>query len=249
MHILNPMLCYNSLDIIPYVIEYNLKEDIDLFILDNYSTDGSWEYIQDNKIPSRRVDSGDAFDLNILLKAKEKLIHEIKPDWVIISGSDCFILTPKPLIETVKKLDYLNFDITSIPFIRLYNTGEKRTHPDPRKVFFNYSDVAFDLPFLHPYKNFVSYFNGDYIKMRCMENLQNAIINEACVLDYGNTRGKEKRDEEYHRRVLAWNRGLPERYGIHYKECSEKGWLWDKKEMKDIRKSKYWNLIDNKFNS
>jgi len=51
MNILNPIVCYNSLNILPYVVEYNKKEGVDLFIIDNYSNDGSWEYIQDMKIP------------------------------------------------------------------------------------------------------------------------------------------------------------------------------------------------------
>ena len=243
MFILNPFLCYNSLDIIPYTIEYYQKEKIDIFVLDNYSSDGSWEFLQHNKISSKRVDTNETFNLALLLKNKFELIRNMKPDWVIRVGSDCFVTTYKPLREIIEDANKEGFNAVSMPFIRLWNTGEKRVNQDPRKVFFNYSIVLKDHICMYKVKDFKGY-KADRTRLK-NENVKR--IEESCILDYGNTRGKEKREEEYQRRQLAWDQGLSRRYGTHYISASEVGWLWDSKNFKDIRKSKYWEIICNRF--
>lgn len=243
MHILLPMLCYNSLDIIPYTIKYYQKEDIDIFVLDNYSTDGSWEYLQDNNIPSKRVDTNNCFDLNQLLHYKEEIIHQKKPDWIIVSGSDDFILTPTPMIDFIQNINNNGFDIIEIPLIRFLNTGEiKKNFSDPRDIFFYYEQYE-PMKVIHSYKKFDNYFADTPIM-----NSDHMIIQPSnCLfIDYGNTRGFEKREEEYKRRKLAWKRGLPEHFGSHFKNASERNWIWDKKDLSDIRKSEYWNIINNK---
>jgi len=242
MHILNPMLCYNSLDIIPYVIKCNQEENIDLFVLDNYSTDGSWEYLQDNKIPSKRVDTNNTFDLNLLLHYKKEVIDKIKPDWIILTGSDDFIYSSVPVINFIKKVSSNGFDVLNIPLIRFFNTGENRINPDPRKIFFYYSIQGY-MKVFHTYKNFTEYFGDEPVMDK---NYQIAQTENILFLDYGNTREKEKREEEYQRRKLAWERGLPRHFGNHYKDASERGWLWNKNNLNDIRKSVYWKTIYNK---
>lgn len=242
MFILNIVLCYNSLDIIPYVIDYNKKEGIDIFVLDNYSTDGSWEYLQENKIPSERVDTDGAFDLNILVRSKQKVICDLKPDWIINVGGDCFAVTPKPLRRTIMDVEKLGLNVIYMPFIRLFNTGEERISEDPRKVFFNYALVKKSFPFIHKVEGFVRY-KADSVILK--EERKTTV--RGCVLDYGNTRSKEKREEEYRRRQLAWERGLPKDWGTHYIYASRRGWKWNKKRLEDIKQSEYWRIIKKRF--
>jgi hypothetical protein len=231
-HILLPLLCYNSLDIIPYTIDFYKKQDIDIFVLDNFSNDGSWEYLKDNRIPCKRVDTGGLFDLNKLNNAREIIIRKIKPRWVLRLDSDCFILsnTIKKFVTSLNN----NFNICYSKCFRFYNTGEEINQRDPRQVFF-YFDYLKHIPYLHTYKDFIKY-SGDKVIMETEKKLMFG----APVLDYGNTRPKEKREEEFKRRKLAWRKGLSKHWGKHYVEFSKMGWVWDKKNLTDVRKSNYF---------
>lgn len=245
MNILNPMMCYNSLDILPYVVEYNKKEGVDLFIIDNYSNDGSWEYIQDNKIPSERIDTDGAFDLNMLLKKKSEIIHKIKPDWIILAGADDFIITPdKTMVNFIDGIDKLGFDVIDMHIIRFQNTGENRKYLDPRKECF-YCVVQESIKSIHSYKNFTEYYGDTPIYNK---EYMIAKVEDSLFLDYGNTRNKELREDMYQRRKTAWERGLPRCFGTHYELYSKRGWIWDKSELIDVRNTKYWQIINNKFN-
>lgn len=245
MKILNILCCYNSLDIMPYVLEYYRKEGIESFVLDNYSTDGSWEYLQDNKIPSMRFDTGETFSTNKNIAAKLAVIRELKPDWVIRNSSDYFILTPLPLRATIERIHKEEkYSAISMPFCRIWNIGEQRTvGDDPRNICFYYSTLIDNYVSIHKSKGFESY----QADATTMLNGKPIVLGGAVVLDYGNTRSKEKRDEEYHRRQLAWERGEPRGHGVHYAPASKRGWLWEKEEFKDIRKSKYWEMVCNRF--
>lgn len=244
--ILNPMLCYNSLDLLPYIIEYNKSEGIDLFVLDNYSNDGSWEFLQHHKIPSKRVDTNNSFDLDILLKEKLNVINQIKPDWIVNSGSDDFIIPPSGTLRNfIESMDKINLSIIECKLIRFNNTGEPRKYIDLRREFF-YCDINCGyLKSIHRYKNFIQYFGDDPI-MDCNHTIGR--VDNLLFLDYGNARNKELREDIYERRKLAWERGLPRNFGIHYESYSKRDWLWNKNELTDIRKTKFWSVINNKFN-
>lgn len=239
-HILLPMLCYNSLDIISKTISFFKKQDIDVFVLDNYSNDGSWEYLKDNRIPCKRVNTNNLFDLNKLNNERISIIRKIRPDWVLRVDSDCFVLskTIKRFIESLGN----NFNICYSQCLRFYNTGENRISDDPRKVFF-YFDNLKQLPVLHSYNDFITY-SGDKVIMR----KERPFTYERCpALDYGNTRSKEKREEEFKRRRLAWKNGLSKYWGRHYISASRRGWIWDKNKLTDIRKTKYFSRFKQVF--
>jgi len=243
--ILNILPCYNSLDIMPHVLEYDRKEGIDSFVLDNYSNDGSWEYLQDNKIPSKRFDTGGAFYTSKIQEAKSKVIHELQPDWVIRGASDHFILTPGPLRATIEQADKEGYNAIFMPIGRVWNTGEP-PNGDPRKIYFYYSFDKYTIKSLvgiHKSAGFESYS----CEWTHMVDTKPSPLEGALLLDYGNTRGKEKRDEEYRRRQLAWQRGENKGHGKHYKPGSERGWVWNKEEFSDIRQSKYWPMIQDRF--
>ncbi len=246
MHILNPMLCYNSIDILPYVIDYHKKEDIDLFIIDNYSNDGSWEYIQDSKIPSTRINTNGIFDLGLLLDYKTEIIHKIKPDWIINTECDMFIITPGSISDIIKEINNFGFQIISTPFLRFFNTGENRLNLDHRKIFFYYRKDNDPLLKIHSYKNFINY----YADRPIMDNDHSIAQTDMILfLDYGNTRLKEKRQEIYQKTKIAWNmKIMPKNFCEHLRDCSQRNWIWNKNELNDIRESNYWELTNYKFN-
>ena len=241
LKILNILACYNSLDIIPYVLEYNQKEGIDSFVMDNYSDDGSWEYLQFLNVPSNRLDTGGAFHTTKIQAAKMEVIQELKPDWVIRGSSDHFFLTPDSVRASIEQADKDGCNAISMPIGRMCNTGED-AHGDPRKTYFYYFIVR-DMIAAHKTEG-LDLGSREQIKIAGMKQKE---IPNSLLLDYGNTRSAEKRDEEYDRRKLAWEHGEPKGHGIHYAPASKQGWLWDKDTLLDIRESEYWQTLCDRF--
>ena len=59
---------WNEREYLPLKLEYCKQNKLEPYIIDNMSTDGSWEYLQENKVPSHRLDTGDSFDLRSVTK-------------------------------------------------------------------------------------------------------------------------------------------------------------------------------------
>ena len=73
---------------------------------------------------------------------------------------------------------------------------------------------------------------------------RNVYYPPSVMINYGKTKSPEKRKELLKRRKLAWERGLSPSSGVHYLEEEKRGFKqWDKEELKDIRKSEYWDYI------
>tara|TARA_B100000315_G_C14180540_1_gene408697 strand:- start:132 stop:455 length:324 start_codon:yes stop_codon:yes gene_type:complete len=96
---------WNEIDYLPLKIKWCEKNNIEPYIIDNMSDDGSWEWLQKNNIPSHRFDTGGAFHLSKLNDEMTKTLHKIKPSWIIYMGCDEFFVGDKPLIKTFKQYD------------------------------------------------------------------------------------------------------------------------------------------------
>ena len=60
------------------------------------------------------------------------------------------------------------------------------------------------------------------------------------MINYGNTKTVEEREKTLARRQKAWNSGsVPKGHGIHYVIGHNKNWIWDRKELTDVRLTKY----------
>lgn len=103
------------------------------------------------------MNTNNFFNLNLLLEYKTEIIHKIKPDWIINTECDMFIVTYSPLMNIIKEIDTSGFQVVATPFIRFFNTGENRTNLDHRKIYFYYRIDRDPLLKLHSYKNFVNY--------------------------------------------------------------------------------------------
>jgi hypothetical protein len=63
------------------------------------------------------------------------------------------------------------------------------------------------------------------------------------VINYGMCKSREEREETYKRRIKAWEIGELRGHGTHYKPAHERQWIWDKKELLDIRTTRYYDLM------
>jgi len=118
MRILACGVVWNEIDILPYLLKYLKAQGVDVFIFDNDSTDGTWEYLQDNKIKCERLSSGGKFSLVQFIKKMTAKWHELKPDWCIYLDADEFPLTfqfptLKRLIEIRDEIPWKSIDIIS----------------------------------------------------------------------------------------------------------------------------------------
>ena len=55
MRVMCILTVWNEREYLPLKLEYCKQNKLEPYIIDNMSTDGSWEYLQENKIPSHRL--------------------------------------------------------------------------------------------------------------------------------------------------------------------------------------------------
>ena len=45
---------YNEMEYLPHQLKYIKSQGLDVYVIDNCSTDGTWEWLQENKTPSHQ---------------------------------------------------------------------------------------------------------------------------------------------------------------------------------------------------
>jgi len=236
MRIVNICTCYNEIEYLPYVVNYYKGHGIEIFVLDNYSSDGSWEYLQEKKIPCERIDTGGAFHMDVLQAARLKKMHELKPDWVIYGDADEFIVGRSAALPAlIHEVDKAGFNVIKCRKLEFYYTGEKRVKTHPKNVYFYYDEsylLGGGVTRIHKYHPDVHY-KGDAILLPPEQEKLCAI--HGYILNYGGTKTKEAREEIYERTKKAWALGMHPRLSSHYEEYHKRGWIWSKDELSDIR--------------
>lgn len=224
---------YNEIDFLPYKVRWCRQNGLGIHILDNYSTDGSWEYLQKNKISCERVNTDGTFHLAILQKATNNALLRINPHWVVYLGMDTFTITPRPLRDEIASC---KCDMMVGPWLNFFNTGEERGNPF--KTYFYYSKIKAPIALIFRYHRKAQIFADEvlYRIPKKVVHLPGAYVN------FGNTKPKEQRIDTLNRRKKAWMRGLNRVWGTHYPVYNKQGWQWEKRKLKDIRESEYWEL-------
>lgn len=120
---------FNELDVIEPVIHRLSQNGIDLYILDNWSTDGTFEALQ--QMQDRRIigierwpSSGpvDTYDWTGILKRKAAMAHEIDASWFIHHDADEIRESPwenlnlRDAIYFVDQMGYSAIDFTVLDF-------------------------------------------------------------------------------------------------------------------------------------
>ena len=72
------------------MVNYYIKQGCDIFVMDNFSNDGTYEWLLENNISTTRIDTNDSFYLSKLQRALVEEIKKISPDWIIYTGVDMF---------------------------------------------------------------------------------------------------------------------------------------------------------------
>jgi len=230
---------WNEIDYLPLKVKWCRENGLGIYILDNYSDDGSWEWMQKNRIACERIDTDGSFHLRILQRATDIAIKKIRPDWVIYLGMDSFAMTDNRLCDEIAQASKKGFNIIQMLWANMHNTGESRNKFNPFNTYFYYATIRQKIRLIwkfHPQGR----LDADMI----MNIKPSKILPlEGIILNYGNTKSAIQRSETFNRRKKAWNKGLCSAWGVHYSIYSKMNWIWDATKLPDIRKSKYYKYI------
>lgn len=124
MKILSIANVYNEINFLKYRLKWSKYNQFDLFIVDNMSNDGTYEFLKQHQIAHSRIDTDGAFHLFMLQEEINKKIHEIKPDWVIYHGADMFYFSENGCRYDIERADSEGYELLATPsFVEMRNTG------------------------------------------------------------------------------------------------------------------------------
>jgi hypothetical protein len=229
---------WNEIKFLPLKVKFCEENNLDLYIIDNMSDDGSWEWLQENNIPSHRFDTDGAFNLRLLQDEIVRTIHKLEPYWVIYNGCDLFPITDKTLYDSIMDIDKEGYNIASIDYIGFHNTGETNDNNfDPFNTYF-YHGKSTVLNMIHKYHKDVVY-NGDSVSIpnKRVKKLEGVMVN------YGNTKPAEERNQTLERRKKAWLQGENRGHGVHYLMGKKNNWKRNKNDLYDVREGNYYKFI------
>jgi hypothetical protein len=229
------MTIYNEIDFLPYKLEWCRRNGLDIYVIDNYSTDSSYQWLKDHNIDCHQVDTRESFDLRILQREIVKTTNKIKPDWAIYNTPDLFIFAEKAISHLCMDAEEQGKNIIGFPMIDMCRIGEA-------KLFENYwyRPARDMIEFVYKWSPGIRYA-ADLVKI---PNRQ-SYWPKGIMINYGRTKTPEQRKEYLKRRRLAWKRGLDKTSGRHYLREEAKGYKWTKDELNDIRESIYWKYLKN----
>jgi len=238
MKVLCILTVYNEIKYLPIKIRYCEANGLTPYFIDNYSTDGTWEWLKKHGIDSHRFDTGGSFDLPALQAEIVRTIHTIKPDWVVYNGCDLFPVVNIPLNKYIEVIDYYGYNVADMFCISMCNTGEKMQGFDPFNTYFYYEEFR-NLRMIHKYHQEVVY-SADNVSI---PNMKPFIFYSGVMINYGQTKAAEERNETLKRRQKAWQNGMNQGHGSHYLEGEKRGWIWDKSELIDVRTSPFYSHV------
>jgi hypothetical protein len=224
---------YNEIKWLPTHLNWCRKNGIDFYVIDHMSTDGTWEWLQKNGIPSHRFDNGGSFHLNQLQQEALKIINTIGKDydWIAYGDPDTFIQFDKPLIDVIKQADREGYDFIETNTVNLANTGElKDNHPCN---VYKYGTIM-DRRQIKIARNKNLIYSSDVFKLTDKTKLKYV---PGLIINYGATKDISLRKEYLARREKAWKEGLYKGYGTHYNDIEPR----DKKKLTNLESNEYYN--------
>jgi len=236
MKILAVAFAWNEINYIQRMVHYYRQQGCDLNIIDNCSTDGTYQWLQNHGVRTRQKDTHNTFNLLKLQGALVNDIRAVKPDWVVYTGIDVYFIFDKTIRETIEQADAEGYNMVSVQYFNVYNTGERRTGEAKNDFFFarKFKRLYMIAKYQEPFG-----FEADSIQVK-----EKKIFDANGVfLNYGNCKSSEEREATYRRRKRAWDEGLDRNYGVHYLEGRTRNWIWSKDELIDLRTTEYYKYI------
>lgn len=220
---------YNEIDILPNQIKYIKSQGLEPYVLDNYSTDGTWEWLQDNNIPSHQFDTKGTFDLEenhkVMLMLSKNLSKNFQ--WVYFADADLFpVCSDFTIKEMIELADQHNFNSIFTRTFHFENKGEQGND----NVFTKYNEISGGDKWLKIVKiSDLKGLAGDGCIVDPMNYVTKIYNNEIILFNYGNVKSLKDRQETFERRKKAWKNGLNKNYGKAYLINSKNNWISQQK--------------------
>lgn len=230
MKILMIHTSYNELPLLRYKAEHCRQNHLDLFIIDNMSTDGSKEFLKENNIPHSFIDTNNSFDLRPLLQAMHEKIHQLRPDWFIYAGVDMFPEAQPSLTSMILKADQDGFTQLRFRQMIISYTGEVRSpEQNPFNNYFYYREA--------PKQVLISKYDPSIrIVPDGIFRAKKIIKDDAGIFfEMHASKTTEERLETFQRRKKAWAGGMNKGWGIHYPAEAAVNFTYDKNKCLNIR--------------
>ena len=214
---------HNEIEWLPEKVRYCRDNLLDLYVIDNESTDGTLEYLQRNKIPHHSFSTNGEFPLSKLQKEMIHTIEHINPEWVVYLDADLFVYCKEPLAYILDKSDG---NVLEFPRINFFPVDDKR---------FRYYKYINNIQYIYKHIPGVKYQgdNLDYPGGKKVCRPDGIMVNHSGTIEH--------RKDEYERRKKAWQNGEPKSHGFHLKDLSEGK---NPDGLKDIFDSEYYNLLN-----
>lgn len=233
------MICfvYNEIKYLPHTIDYYKKNGCDIYVLDNYSNDGTYEWLIENNIPCHRIDTDGAFDLRILQKNLLETLPKLNPDWVIYGSADLYYITESTLSEYIEKVDSLGYNQISFMCYGAINTGEEPMLPLHSHYYYAYRWR--EITMVGKYEEGFSLY-GDKL---LLANPNPYLCKDGMVINYGACKPVEEQKIKLERRRKAWERGMSPYHGVHFEKGEKINWKHNKEGAIDLRKNEVYKYI------
>jgi glycosyltransferase involved in cell wall biosynthesis len=232
------MICfvYNERKYLPHVINFWKNQGVRAYVIDNYSNDGTWEWLKKNKIPSHRFDTQEMFHLGLLQKELVDTLHKLQPEWVIYGAADLYYGYEKPLGEILADAEKGGYNQIKTQCVFAVNTGEHYKLPLVDNYYWVKPFNAITM--ITKYDKSIK-FTGDHISMKRAR----VMVAKGLIINYGLCKPKEEQLVKYERRKKAWEAGMTRTFGSHYDSASSIDWCYDRKNLIDMRKHDYYKFL------
>lgn len=232
---------WNEADFIRWKINWARNNGVELYVCDNMSDDGTWEILQKEGIRCHQYDTRGIFSEHLMQAEVRQAMDALRPDWMIYNGADLFPIISGGIRAACNRADSIDANVIRLKFLSARYTGEDR---QPGELpFLKYTHCHDDgyLDFIFRWHKDIR-LNGDSVEFPYEKRV---LIPDGLMINYGDTKTKERRLATLMRKQKAWN-DLGENPGLgeHLRAGFERGWLWDKKELQNIWKdSDYRRLL------
>lgn len=226
MKILNICFAFNERKMLEYKLKWIKKENIDFYVINNESDDGTEDFLIENKIPYHNFSTNGEFHLKNLHQELINTAHKLNYDWIVYLSVDEFIITPNGIRNQIEIAHKNGFDSVSLRIFEVCNTGESFKN-SIFETYSHYSEVNKQIRIRKFDKSFD--ISGDNL-------VSNKTLNSEMnfLLNYGMTKSKEERIKTLERRRKAWDNGLKKGFGFHYEIANKMNWIWNKNELKKL---------------
>lgn len=236
MKIVVALFVYNERRYLPYFMKYYTRQGCNFVVVDNYSTDGTYEYLKRMGANVVRCNTNDSFQLRTLQDALTEQIAKAKPEWVVYTGADLYYAFDASISRIIKQAHIEGYNQISVQCASAMNTGEE-FHPDLVKT---YHYGLFNKPLTMISRHMPGfYIIADELKIP----KPNVKIVPGVMINYGACKPIEEQKIKLQRRQKAWDEGMHKGWGVHYLQHQERQWIWKKEELKYFPETHIWKYI------